>query len=132
MRRWRGGCRSRWGLQAAAGDALLCTACCSDIAKVLAACWACFTAAANLRCTRPTNETMQEEREFQQRLLALAGIGPAAPSGAPGEDGADGEEAEYASEDEVDPDDLSYEEVGAVRVLLAPGPPMLLFSAICR
>ncbi len=54
----------------------------------------------------------QEEREFQQRLLALAGIGPAPGGGGGGGEGApEGEEAEYASEDEVDPDDLSYEEV---------------------
>jgi hypothetical protein len=52
----------------------------------------------------------EEEREFQQRMLALAGIGPAAAGagaeGAPADGG-----AEFASEDEVDPDNLSYEEV---------------------
>ncbi|PRW57669.1 3-ketoacyl- thiolase peroxisomal [Chlorella sorokiniana] len=58
----------------------------------------------------------EEEREFQQRLLALAGIGPApgGGGGVPGEGAAEGEEAEYASEDEVDPDDLSYEELTAL------------------
>ena len=57
---------------------------------------------------------LQEEREFQQRLLALAGIGPApgGGGGAGAEGGEGGEEEEYLSEDEVDPDDLSYEEVG--------------------
>lgn len=73
---------------------------------------------AALPAEEPTNRSMafdpQEEREFQQRLLALAGIGPAA-GGAAGPEGAaaDGEEAEYASEeeeDEVDVDDLSYEQ----------------------
>lgn len=53
----------------------------------------------------------EEEREFQQRLLALAGINPAA-AGADGAGGAAADVgAEYASEDEVDPDNLSYEEV---------------------
>ncbi|KAI7843664.1 hypothetical protein COHA_002565 [Chlorella ohadii] len=57
----------------------------------------------------------EEEREFQQRLLALAGIGPAPGGGGGGGEGApEGEEAEYASEDEVDPDDLSYEELTAL------------------
>ncbi len=53
----------------------------------------------------------EEELEFQQRLLALAGINPAA-AGADGAGGAAADVgAEYASEDEVDPDNLSYEEV---------------------
>lgn len=55
----------------------------------------------------------QEEREFQQRLLALAGIGAPGTAGGSGEaDEAGAAEAEeYLSEDDVDPDDLSYEEV---------------------
>ena len=56
----------------------------------------------------------EEEREFQQRLLALAGIGAPGGAGSAADAGAGVEAAtEYASEDEVDPDDLSYEEVGA-------------------
>lgn len=55
----------------------------------------------------------QEEREFQQRLLALAGMGGAGAADAGAAGGEAGAEAGYASEDEVDPDDLSYEEVGA-------------------
>lgn len=66
---------------------------------------------------------MQEEREFQQRLLALAGIGPAGGGGTAGGGGGAGAEGEeegeegYLSEDEVDPDDLSYEEVGRLQFL---------------
>lgn len=64
----------------------------------------------------------EEEREFQARLLALAGIGgPAggAAGGAQGDgQGGAGEEAEagegYLTEDDVDPDELTYEELTAL------------------
>jgi E3 ubiquitin-protein ligase BIG BROTHER-like protein len=72
----------------------------------------------------------EEEREFQQRLLALAGVGPggAAATGSGGAAGGAGggggglardlagelaeAAGEYLSEDDVDPDDMTYEEVG--------------------
>lgn len=61
----------------------------------------------------------EEEREFQARLLALAGVRPASGGGsiAGGEGGGEGAGAQqagqgYLTEDEVDPDELTYEEVG--------------------
>jgi E3 ubiquitin-protein ligase BIG BROTHER-like protein len=65
----------------------------------------------------------QEEREFQARLLALAGVAPGGSGAAGGDDGGDaaaggdagaGGAAQgegYLTEDEVDPDELTYEEV---------------------
>lgn len=63
-----------------------------------------------------------EEREFQARLLALAGVGPAGVAAGGGDGAADdgGGDAEggdagnegYLTEDDADPDELTYEEVG--------------------
>ncbi|KAL4433972.1 hypothetical protein ABPG75_000413 [Micractinium tetrahymenae] len=63
-----------------------------------------------------------EEREFQARLLALAGVGPAgaAASGAAaagegeGGEGAAQEAEGYYTEDDVDPDEMTYEELTAL------------------
>ncbi|PSC73107.1 3-ketoacyl-thiolase peroxisomal [Micractinium conductrix] len=65
-----------------------------------------------------------EEREFQARLLALAGVGPAGVAAGGGDGAADdgGGDAEggdagnegYLTEDDADPDELTYEELTAL------------------
>ncbi|KAL4441836.1 hypothetical protein ABPG77_003752 [Micractinium sp. CCAP 211/92] len=63
----------------------------------------------------------EEEREFQARLLALAGVGGQAAAGTGGA-AVEGEEGEgaaqegegYVTDDDVDPDELTYEELTAL------------------